>query len=85
MPSHHAPLGALAPNAQTRPPPPPQGSSRWRTNLARGADARAYEAVETDYVSRLLAFMVQQNLEEHKKANPDFPVCTAVEWALTSV
>lgn len=72
MPPNHLPLGPLKPNPTTRPPPPPESSSRWRTNLARGADARAYESVETDFVTKLLAFMVQSNLEEHKKANPEF-------------
>ncbi|KAH9951056.1 Sec1-like protein [Amylocystis lapponica] len=33
---------------------PPLGSSRWRTNLARGNEARAYESADNDYVSRLL-------------------------------
>jgi syntaxin-binding protein 1 len=77
MPSTHLPLGPLKPVAQNRPPPPPEGSSRWRTNLARGADARAYESVETDFVTKLLAFMVQSGLEEYKKANPDFGVCAS--------
>ncbi|KAK0239011.1 Sec1-like snare protein [Armillaria nabsnona] len=72
VPSSHPPLGALKPHTSTRPPPPSEGSGRWRTNLARGADARAYESVETDYVTKLLAFMVQSNLEEHKRANSDF-------------
>ncbi|KAI6041888.1 Sec1-like protein [Pisolithus marmoratus] len=35
LPSHH-PSGPLQPNQQTRAPPPPEGSSRWSTNLARG-------------------------------------------------
>ncbi|KAI9062524.1 Sec1-like protein [Trametes sanguinea] len=72
-PSHHPPLGPLRPHASTRPPPPAETSSRWRTNLARGSDARAYESVEGDYVAKVLAFMVQQHLDEYKKANPDFP------------
>ncbi|KAK7056390.1 syntaxin binding protein 1 [Paramarasmius palmivorus] len=72
VPVNHPPLGPLKPHASTRPPPPQEGSGRWRTNLARGADARAYESVESDYVTKLLAFMVQSNLEEHKKANSDF-------------
>ncbi|KAL0953723.1 hypothetical protein HGRIS_004913 [Hohenbuehelia grisea] len=71
FPDHH-PLGPLKPSATTRPPPPAEGSGRWRTNLARGAEARAYESVEADHATRLLAFFVQRNLEEHKKANPDF-------------
>ncbi|KAF8906192.1 ras opposite [Gymnopilus junonius] len=72
MPSSHLPLGPLKPNAQNRPPAPPENASRWRTNLARGSEARAYEAVESDFVTKLLAFRVQQNLEEHKKLNPEF-------------
>lgn len=72
-PNHHAPLGPLKPHASTRPPPPTEQSSRWRTNLARGGDARAFESVEGDYVAKVLAFFVQQNLDEYKKANPDFP------------
>ena len=74
MPSSHLPLGPLKPNAQNRPPPPPETASRWRTNLARGSEARAYEAVESDFVTKLLAFRVQQTLEEYKKMNPDFGV-----------
>ncbi|KAL4061887.1 Sec1-like protein [Scleroderma citrinum] len=73
LPSHHPPLGPLQPNPQTRAPPPPEGSSRWRTNLARGEAARQHEAAETEFVTKLLAVLIQQNLEEHKKANPDFP------------
>ncbi|KAF5315993.1 hypothetical protein D9758_015075 [Tetrapyrgos nigripes] len=72
VPYNHPPLGPLKPNASTRPPPPSEGSARWRTNLARGNDARAYEAVENDYVTKLLAFMVQKNLDEHQKTDPEF-------------
>lgn len=75
LPSTYLPLGPLKPIASNRPPPPPEGSSRWRTNLARGSEARTYEAVESDHVTKLLAFMVQETLEEHKKINPDFGVC----------
>ncbi|KAG6866598.1 hypothetical protein C0991_002088 [Blastosporella zonata] len=75
MPTHHQPLGALKPHADTRPPPPSESSSRWRTNLARGSEARAYEAVEGDHATKLLAFFVQNNLEEYKKQNPDFAKC----------
>jgi hypothetical protein len=75
MPSHHLPLGALKPHEQTRAPPPPETSTRWRTNLARGDVARAHEIADTEFISRLLAFRVQQILDEYKKANPDFPVC----------
>ncbi|RDB23678.1 Protein transport protein sec1 [Hypsizygus marmoreus] len=77
VPPHHPPLGPLKPHAETRPPPPAENSSRWRTQLARGAEARAYESVETDHCTKLLAFLVQSNLEEHKKANPDFAKTSA--------
>ncbi|KAI0339658.1 Sec1-like protein [Trametopsis cervina] len=73
VPPHHPPLGPLKPHASTRPPPPSEGSSRWRTNLARGNEARAFESVEGDHLSKLLAFMVQQGLDEYKRSNPDFP------------
>ncbi|KAF7296537.1 hypothetical protein HMN09_01060700 [Mycena chlorophos] len=73
VPPYHAPLGALKPHSSTRgAPPPPESSSRWRTNLARGAEARAYEAADGDHLSKILAFYVQGALEEYKKANPDF-------------
>ncbi|THH29778.1 hypothetical protein EUX98_g4412 [Antrodiella citrinella] len=73
LPSHHVPLGPLKPNATTRPPPPADGASRWRTNLARGTEARAYESVEGDHVAKMLAFQVQQVLDDYKKSNPDYP------------
>ncbi|KDQ61398.1 hypothetical protein JAAARDRAFT_30828 [Jaapia argillacea MUCL 33604] len=74
LPSHHSPLGPLKPHATTRPPPPKEeGSARWRTSLARGDQARAYESVETDFCSKLIAFELQSVLDEYKKANPEFP------------
>ena len=74
MPSNHLPLGPLKPTAQNRPPTAQETASRWRTNLARGSEARAYESLESDYVTKLLAFMIQGILEEHKKLNPEFGV-----------
>jgi syntaxin-binding protein 1 len=75
VPSNHLPLGPLKPIPQNRPPTAQESTGRWRTNLARGSDARAYESQESDYVTKLLAFMVHGILEEHKKANPEFGVC----------
>ncbi|KAJ7202875.1 Sec1-like snare protein [Mycena pura] len=72
VPPYHPPLGALKPHASTRAPPPPEASSRWRTNLARGAEARAYEVADGDFGTKILAFFVQNALESYKKANPDF-------------
>jgi syntaxin-binding protein 1 len=74
MPSNHLPLGPLKPIPQNRPPTAQETTSRWRTNLARGSDARAYESQESDYVTKLLAFMIQGILEEYKKMNPEFGV-----------
>lgn len=84
MPAHHHPLGPLKPHDQTRAPPPPEGSARWRTNLARGDAARAYEVADTEFVTKLLAFMVQQNLDDHKRAVPDFPVSLMSAYPLAS-
>ncbi|KZT07255.1 Sec1-like protein [Laetiporus sulphureus 93-53] len=72
LPTSHPPLGAFKPHASTRAPPPPENSGRWRTQLARGADARAYESADTDFVAKVLAFMVQSDLDDYKKTNPDF-------------
>ena len=85
QPTHHAPLGPLVPNASFLPPPPKEGTGRWRTNLARGAVAREYEHAENEYVSRTLAFLVQQALEEHEKSNPEFPVSLHVSYSLLAL
>ncbi|KAF5377779.1 hypothetical protein D9757_008057 [Collybiopsis confluens] len=86
VPGHHLPLGPLKPHTSTRPPPPQEGATRWRTNLARGDQARAYESVESDYVTKLLAFMVQSNLDDYKKQNANFGVCEVIRllyaWVL---
>jgi syntaxin-binding protein 1 len=74
LPAHHQPLGAFKPHASTRSAPPPQAAGQWRTNLARGETAREYESVESDFVTKVLAFTVQQELDAHKKANAEFPV-----------
>lgn len=75
VPAHHGPLGALRPHESTRAVArQPENSLRWRTNLARGDQARQYEAAEAEVLSRVLAFEVQSALDEYKRANPDFPV-----------
>jgi syntaxin-binding protein 1 len=74
LPAHHPPLGAFKPHVTTRAAPPPQAAGQWRTNLARGEQAREYESVENDFVTKVLAFAVQQELDAYKKANSDFPV-----------
>ncbi|EIM86902.1 Sec1-like snare protein [Stereum hirsutum FP-91666 SS1] len=78
MPSHHPPLGPLKPNDTIREaPPPPEGSARWRTNLARGEQARQYEKADSEYLCKILAWNVQNCLEEYKKANSDWPKADA--------
>jgi syntaxin-binding protein 1 len=76
IPAHHGPLGALRPHESTRPVQRPanENSLRWRTNLARGDQARQTEAAEAEVVSRVLAFEIQSALDDYKRANPDFPV-----------
>ena len=74
MPANHGPLGPLKPTESVSGPPPPESSTRWRTNLARGGEARAYEAIENDHATKLLASMVQRFLDEHKASNRDFGV-----------
>jgi len=73
-PPHHKPLGPFAPPPESR-PPPSEGSGRWRTTLARGDTARAETEAESSYPTKVLAWMVQQELDEYKKATPEFPVC----------
>lgn len=82
VPQNHKPLGPLTPHASIRAPPPQPNSTRWRTNLARGSEARAWESAETDYVTKLLAQMVQQNLDEHRKLDPDFAVGRCITRAI---
>jgi syntaxin-binding protein 1 len=78
LPAHHGPLGALRPHESTRATPRQtnanENSLRWRTNLARGEQARQSEAADAEVVSRILAFEIQSALDEYKRANPDFPV-----------
>lgn len=75
VPAHHGPLGALRPHESTRATPRPatENSLRWRTNLARGEQARQTEAAEAEVLSRVLALEIQAALDEYKRANPDFP------------
>ena len=95
-PSDHGPLGALHPHESTRPAAPtataaaatrlqPENSLRWRTNLARGEQARQHEAAEAEVLSRVLAFEVQAALEEYKRANPEFPVRACCVPSLSSM
>ena len=76
-PSHHKPLGPFAPPPESR-APPTEGSGRWRTTLARGDVGRAEAEADNAYLTNVLAHMVQQELDEYKKATPDFPVSVRV-------
>ncbi|GJJ13940.1 hypothetical protein Clacol_008197 [Clathrus columnatus] len=72
LPSHHKPLGPFVPPPESQ-APPTESSGRWRTALARGDAGRAEAEANSAYITKLLAFMVQQELDEYKKATPDFP------------
>lgn len=74
QPQHHPPLGPFTPAQTMLPPPPQEGSGRWRTNLARGVQAREYEFAESESVCRVLARLVQAALDDHQRMNPEFPV-----------
>ena len=63
QPQHHPPLGPFSPAQSVLPHPPTEGSGRWRTNLARGAVAREYEYAESESACRVLARLVQANLD----------------------
>ncbi|KZS94659.1 Sec1-like snare protein [Sistotremastrum niveocremeum HHB9708] len=69
LPSHRSPLGPLA---VTQAPKAPETNTRWRTNLARGLESRTEEEAANSHLTKLLAFMVQRDLDEYKKLNPDF-------------
>ncbi|KIJ55031.1 hypothetical protein M422DRAFT_64178 [Sphaerobolus stellatus SS14] len=73
VPAHHKPLGPFAPPPESRAPPPEGGSGRWRTTLARGDAGRAEAEADNAYLTRVLAKMVQAELDEYKKATPDWP------------
>lgn len=72
LPSHHKPLGPFAPPPESQ--APPDVSSRWRTTLARGDVGRAESEANSAHPTKLLAYMVQQELDDYKKATSDFPV-----------
>ncbi|KAG8958292.1 vacuolar sorting protein VPS33/slp1 [Tulasnella sp. 419] len=69
----HPPLGALADQAQPARATPSEGSGRWRGALASSSrDSAGDLANRGEYVSKKLAFMVQHELDEYIKANPDY-------------
>jgi syntaxin-binding protein 1 len=74
VPSHHKPLGPFTPPLESRAPPPEGGSGRWRTTLARGDAGRVEAEADSAHMPKILAKMVQQELDEYKKATPEFPV-----------
>ncbi|KDQ12984.1 hypothetical protein BOTBODRAFT_133850 [Botryobasidium botryosum FD-172 SS1] len=65
-PSHHGPLGPLA---IAKAPARAEGSGRWSSSASRDAPAEG----GGDHLSKLLAFMVQQELDDYCKSNPEFP------------
>jgi len=59
---------ALGPLALPKRAEPEQQSSRWKSALGRGGDEP-----EEDNISKILAMMVQDELDDYRKGNPDYP------------
>lgn len=85
QPTHHSPLGPLAPQAGssslTAPSPQQQTQSlRWRSAVGEGAQSRAPNpagspgAQGPEYISGKIAKRVQADLDEYMTNNPEFPV-----------
>ncbi|CAE6413168.1 unnamed protein product [Rhizoctonia solani] len=74
VPSHHPPLGPLAnPPEQQAAAAQPEGSSRWRSAMATNIRSSSSISENDEYISKRLAYFVQKELDEYRKANHDFP------------
>ncbi|CAE7050700.1 unnamed protein product [Rhizoctonia solani] len=74
LPSHHPPLGPLAnPPEQQAAAAQPEGSSRWRSAMATNMRSSSTTSETDEHISKRLAFFVQKELDEYRKANHDFP------------
>ena len=69
-PAHHPPLGPLTLPTKAPAQPTTEGSGRWRGALSRDTKPDTFQG---DQLCQLLAMMVQEELDEYKKANPDYP------------
>lgn len=75
LPSHHPPLGPLANPPEAAPvPTQAEGSSRWRSAMATNIRSSSGTSENDEHISKRLAYLVQQELDEYRKANHDFPV-----------
>jgi syntaxin-binding protein 1 len=71
LPSHHPAVGPLSgPDRNSQPVHQQESSGRWRAAL--GVTNKADYSGE-DHLPRVLAYMVQQELDGYKKANPNWP------------
>jgi syntaxin-binding protein 1 len=75
LPSHHAAVGPLSgpdrnSQQQQQQQQQQEGSGRWRAAL--GVSNKVDYSGE-DHLPRVLAYMVQQELDEYKRANPSWP------------
>lgn len=78
QPTHHQPLGPLAPSSHSSslaPPQPQPQSLRWRS--AMGGKDTSVGQPQGEYLSRKLAMQVQNDLDEYMANNPEFPVSPA--------
>ncbi|KAF8605962.1 Sec1-like snare protein [Ceratobasidium sp. AG-I] len=74
LPSHHPPLGPLANPPEAAPvPTQAEGSSRWRSAMATNMRSSSGTSENDEHISKRLAYLVQQELDEYRKANHDFP------------
>ena len=75
LPSHHAAVGPLSGpdrnlQQQQQQPQQQEGSGRWRAAL--GVNSKVDYSGE-DHLPRVLAHMVQRELDDYKRANPNWP------------
>jgi syntaxin-binding protein 1 len=87
QPTHHSPLGPLAPQAGSSLSAPPQQqtqSLRWRSAVGEGAQSRTPNPVGhpgaqgPEYLSGKIAKRVQADLDEYMVNNPEFPVSPVI-------
>lgn len=71
LPSHHPAVGPLSgPDPNSQQLQQQEGSGRWRAALGVG---NKVDYSGEDHLPRVLAYMVQQELDEYKKTNPNWP------------
>ena len=71
LPSHHPAVGPLSgPDPNSQQLQQQEGSGRWRAALGVG---NKVDYSGEDHLPRVLAYMVQQELDDYKKSNPNWP------------